>query len=1725
MRKLYVLFLLLIAAASTRAQSTNDWIDFSSPGKYYVIKIWNTGIHRLDYNTLQNAGVPVASVDPMSFQVFGRGKEQYILVSGESDHSFDPGDYIEFFAEKNDGKADTLLYVNGIDDMSDTEYSLYNDTICYFFTWNASTTNRRMVVDSDTAIHSYTPSDWVWRTSVKRYSHIYYPGELQTGASSSFFTKAEGWYGDVYNGVNNDMVVETVPTPGVYQGPGAPDATAVAAMVSTSDASVYSGTGNHHTLISYANASNIVLDSVYLGYRLIKHPFTFPNANLSSSGSQVYYMTANDQGAATDYQAVSSTTIKYPYNMNLSGTSNFKFQVPFQFSQNKSRLPFQNLPGGTVWVYDYTDTLRKIPLNANGSFGEALIPNHGFGNEAQCYITTDNATINIAAILPVNGTGVFTDFAALNADSAYLILTHSKLMNGAQQYAAYRASAAGGGYETVVVDVEELYYQYGYGIEKHILGIRFFLADMMQEWPSDPAFLFIIGKGLRECTEAYNGTFAGSRKSTGAYAMNLIPSYGFPSSDALISAGLNGSFLQAEFPTGRLAALRNQEVLEYLSKVQQYETQQNPNSVYTIEDKDWQKQIMHFGGGSTLQEQQDFAYFLSTYEYIAEDTLFGGNVQTFLKRSSDPIDPIEYDEVMTRLEDGVSLMTFFGHSSVSGFDQNMDEPENWTNYGKYPVLLGNACYSGDIYLPDTTSASEEFTLIADKGVIAFLSSTKLGFVGSLHLYTTEFYNQFSKYRYGQPLGEIARRTVMAIQPVQLGYYPHENACTQMALHGDPALRLNFHEAPELVIRNQDVFFTPASITLQDDTMQVNVVVSNIGMASSDTILVELRRRFPNGSDSVYYENLIGSYYKDTVVFHIPVQHGIAAGINTFDVLVDIPSFLTEHADEVGNNQVSTTLFIYSNGINTVFPYDYAIVPDSLIDLKASTFNPLISSKPYRFEMDTTDAFNSPWRKFQIVNSAGGVVIADHQNWLAVSGGFSAPFIGEDSVVYYWRVSPDSSAYLWDESSFQYIEGLSGWGQAHFYQFEDNSENNLRYDRNNRGWFWDPNIRRISADVYAFPTNTSEYFGTLWSIDGVLQDYSGCTTWPAVHVAVIDPISLEAWGTYGCDPNVPVSCPSCVMLNSDKQFGNYNSGCSCRNRVEKYFSFRNWVPTEMDSLVSMVENHIPTGHYFILYTWMFADYSVFTPSVYSMLSNIGAGDSIYAGRANEGWIVYGRKGFPAETHVEMGPTSNGFFSMQDTLNGFDYAGSMSSVLIGPASNWQSLYWEQKAVETVPTDTARLSLYGVQSNGVETLLLDTLFTPLDSVINLNSLVDASVYPFVRLRGWFMDTSNFSPAQVQRWQLVYTPAPEAAVSGNLGYYSSMANDTLQEGQTFDLAIAVKNISDQDMDSLLIHYWIEDRNRVRHYLTYPLQDSLRSGEILFDTISIDTYAYPGLNSVWMEVNPVPLNVTTTAYDQLEQYHFNNFAQVPFYVQEDLTNPILDVTFDGVHILNGDIVSGKPHVLVSLNDENPYLIMNEESDTAFFAVYITDPSGQQKRVYFRNGVDVVMQWYPSSGPNGKFKIEYFPEFVLDGTYELLIQASDKSGNASGAIDYRIKFEVINHSTITSVMNYPNPFSTRTHFVFTLTGNELPDYMKIQIMTITGRVVREITMEELGDIRIGKNITEYAWDGTDQFGDQLANGVYLYRVIVRKDGQDVEHRESGADPYFTKGFGKMYLMR
>jgi flagellar hook assembly protein FlgD len=88
-------------------------------------------------------------------------------------------------------------------------------------------------------------------------------------------------------------------------------------------------------------------------------------------------------------------------------------------------------------------------------------------------------------------------------------------------------------------------------------------------------------------------------------------------------------------------------------------------------------------------------------------------------------------------------------------------------------------------------------------------------------------------------------------------------------------------------------------------------------------------------------------------------------------------------------------------------------------------------------------------------------------------------------------------------------------------------------------------------------------------------------------------------------------------------------------------------------------------------------------------------------------------------------------------------------------------------------------------------------------------------------------------------------------------------------------------------------------------------------------------------------------------------------------------------------------------------------------------------------------------------------------------------------------------------------------------------------MTVSGRIVKEITREQLGNLHIGNNITTYKWDGTDMFGAKLGNGVYLYRVVTRLNGSSIGEYPTGnsqnggnnTDMYFKGGYGKMYLMR
>jgi hypothetical protein len=221
--------------------------------------------------------------------------------------------------------------------------------------------------------------------------------------------------------------------------------------------------------------------------------------------------------------------------------------------------------------------------------------------------------------------------------------------------------------------------------------------------------------------------------------------------------------------------------------------------------------------------------------------------------------------------------------------------------------------------------------------------------------------------------------------------------------------------------------------------------------------------------------------------------------------------------------------------------------------------------------------------------------------------------------------------------------------------------------------------------------------------------------------------------------------------------------------------------------------------------------------------------------------------------------------------------------------------------------------------------------------------------------------------------------------------------------------------------------------------------------------------------------------------------------------------------------VSATPVIVVQLSDEDK---LRPITDRSAFSLTLLRPgqTGLGTAVPL-TGNDVSFRVDVSNGSVARLTYEPGKNGPLpDGKYTLRVQGRDPSNASAAAQELQISFEVVNATTISNVYPYPNPVISKARFVFTVTGQEPPRNMKIQIMSLTGRVVREIFANELGTLHIGNNITEYAWDGTDSYGDRLANGTYLYRVAYDAS-EGFSHRDTAGDKAFKNDWGKLVLMR
>ena len=1671
----YLLALLVITTATVAtawAQSTSDWIDYNL--SYFKIKTAQDAIHRITYDQLNTAGFPLATVNSSNLQLYFRGEEQSLRVVDGGDGQLNPGDYLEFYGARNEGTLDSALYVTPAA-QPHSFYNLYSDTTAFFLTWSAAQGKRMDTLSLPDP--GLTPRNFHWEQKQIIETANYSAGRRYPvgGFGETYrsqFDFGEGWTGTrIFEGNFSDFMVDDVVATNPAAGP-LPQLEVL--LAGRND-------GTHNVEILVGSVSSLrslgTLQFVNFDNALFQSPLQWSDI---PAGGQLT-VRVNVTSSSTDRVSVSYLQLRYPQNLDLTAQSQKIFELPPD-GNNQAVVQITNVPLA-VSVYDISDrnNVQVVSHQAQASNIDFVLSNAL--STRKVLVTSSSAVLN-APVSQVSFREIDPD------DHDYLIVSHRSLMQPSgnysdpvKAYADYRASAAGGGFDTLLVDMELLYNQYNYG-EVSPIAIRRFVQAMM---PGAPRYMLLLGKG-------FNVNFRPYRQNPiTATAFDLVPTAGFPGSDIALTAGLGSKPHEAVLGTGRVNARTAAEVAAYLDKI--IETEATPFNQL------WRKDIIHLSGGLTQGELALFKNYVDQFKAIAEGPFVGGNVTTVNKQSNETTVLINVAEEVNK---GVSLITFFGHSSTTTTDIEIgkvtDVTLGYDNQGRYPMIVVNGCNAGNVFFT-SVGFGEDWVLAPNKGALGFLAHTDAGFANNLKQYSDIYYevaygdSVFINKPIGDILQELGSRYLQSVSQNEINIAQVQ----QEVFQGDPAFSFFAVDKPDFQTEDQLISlqsFNGQSINAQIDSFQVAFVARNFGRTTDDSLNVTVRRTFGDGRvityDSLFYAPV---NYQDTLFFTIRSNNISNFGNNIFEVILDYNESIDE-LDET-NNIGLLQFFIPQGGTTHLKPFNFAIVDAQQLDLITQASDLTSGTRTFLMEVDTTKRFDSPWKSNTAVTGNG------FASW-SVSLLPDSPM--QDSIVYYWRsrfqspkVGEDTA---WTLSSFINIPGSpEGWSQAQFPQFdEDFTDPGISRNQITRNWEFTTTENLVQITTYGRDHPQSLPANINVTIDGqpfiVSNRLCPNNSFNAIAFDKASTIPYAVLTTGGFD-----------VLDRNR----------CGRTPQVINTFTN-LDIQSTTILEDYIDQMPDGDYTIMFSIGQVNYFQWTPATLAKLADIGVDQNdITALQLGEPVIIVGRKGDAVGTALIIKadpnspvPTTEQEISLNETLIGNFSSGLISSPRIGPALSWGSLF---KHIEEMGSDQVVFKVLGIDNNGVEQQLFGNV---LADQLDLSG-IDASIYPFLRLEIVLRDESQLTPAQLRRWQVIFETAPEGVLLFRGNSDNLTSNIELSEGQEYATDFTFFNLSAKPFtDSLTVRSTLFNREQRSTSLQEFKLSALPAGDSLSFSVNLQTVDQGGINDFRVFVNP---NILP------EQFYNNNINDFQEYlnVSVDNTHPILDVTFDGIYILDGDIVSPSPVITILLKDDNTF---NLKQDTVGMEVFIKyqDPDCPNCDFVRVNFTDPRVQWFPAS-ENSDFRIEYRPQNLEDGIYTLQVQGADNKGQRSGVNPYVINFEVINESTITNFYPYPNPFSTRTRFVFTLTGAEIPSQIKIQIMTITGKVVREITQDELGPIRIGNNITEYAWDGRDEFGDQLANGVYLYRVIMNRDGDSFQHRQTSADKAFKKGYGKLYLLR
>lgn len=208
---------------------------------------------------------------------------------------------------------------------------------------------------------------------------------------------------------------------------------------------------------------------------------------------------------------------------------------------------------------------------------------------------------------------------------------------------------------------------------------------------------------------------------------------------------------------------------------------------------------------------------------------------------------------------------------------------------------------------------------------------------------------------------------------------------------------------------------------------------------------------------------------------------------------------------------------------------------------------------------------------------------------------------------------------------------------------------------------------------------------------------------------------------------------------------------------------------------------------------------------------------------------------------------------------------------------------------------------------------------------------------------------------------------------------------------------------------------------------------------------------------------------------------------EEDNTPPTMQLFMNDESFVSGGITNSNPTLIVQLFDKNG---INTSSGVGHDISGILD--GNQSNPIVLNNYYVAN---PDDFTNGE--VVYNLRDLEPGIHTISVRAFDVYNNV---VTSEIQFVVYDENeslVVKNVLNYPNPFVSYTEFWFNHNSSDPLDIM-VQIFTVSGKLVRTLRGVSSSGVYGSNSLSrDVIWDGSDDFGEKVGKGTYVYKLKVK----------------------------